>query len=79
MQQQSSKTIRKVKAAAVGGGTAGAIVVIIVWLAGMYGLEVPAQVQGAFEIVIVFVAPAVGAWLAGYFTSPAKEDGIVEK
>jgi putative flippase GtrA len=41
------------------GGASGAVVVILVWLASLVGLDVPAEVAGAAAVLIGFAA----AWL----------------
>lgn len=38
------------------GGGAGALALIIVWVAGQFGLEVPAEVAVAFTTLITLVA-----------------------
>lgn len=50
---ESKKPTPKVVAA----GAAGAVVTIGVWIAGLFGLEVPAEVAGA---AVVLVAVAAG-------------------
>lgn len=55
----------KVKAAAQGGGAAGALSVIIVWGASQAGLDVPAEVASAFTTLVASAA----AFAAGYYKS----------
>lgn len=43
----------------VAGGTAGAAVVVIVWAASLFGLEVPIQVAGALVVLVSFAASYV--------------------
>jgi len=78
MQQQSSKTIRKVRAATVGApvgaGLSWALVILITWLASTFGVILPENVQMAIEVIIVFIGPAAGAWVAGYMTKPGEYD-----
>jgi len=80
MKQQSSKTIRKVKAAsggaAAGGGAAWALMILVVWLMTANGVVVPEEVKTALEILFALIFPAAGAWLAGYKVSPGPFDGI---
>jgi hypothetical protein len=40
----------------VAGGAAGAFTVVLVWVAGMYGLDVPAEVASAFTVLVSFAA-----------------------
>lgn len=37
-------------------GAAGAITVLLVWIAGMFGLDVPAEAASAFTVLISTVA-----------------------
>lgn len=37
------------------GGAAGAVTIIIVWIAGLLGLVVPPEVSSAFTVLIVVV------------------------
>jgi hypothetical protein len=37
-------------------GAAGAVTVILVWVAGLFGLEVPSEVASAFTALIAFAA-----------------------
>jgi hypothetical protein len=36
----------------VAGGAAGAVSIILVWVAGLFGLEVPAEVASAFTVLL---------------------------
>lgn len=47
-------------------GVAGAITVVIVWVASMLGVDVPGEVASAFTIIISF--------LAGYLKSSGDAD-----
>lgn len=38
------------------GGVTGAAALVLVWVAGQFGLEVPAEVAIAFTTVLAFVA-----------------------
>ncbi|MFJ3393994.1 hypothetical protein [Leifsonia aquatica] len=38
----------------VAGGAAGAVVTIGVWIASLFGLEVPAEVVGAAVVLVTF-------------------------
>lgn len=75
MKQEYSATIRKVKFATAGAGVAGAVVVILVWLASLYSVEIPTEVQSALTILL----PALVAWASGYLSNPAPTDNIIEK
>jgi putative flippase GtrA len=52
VKQPTSLPTRKVAA----GGSAGAITVVLVWLAGQFGLEVPGEVASAVTVLISTVA-----------------------
>lgn len=53
---------------AAGTGIAGAAGVVIVWLVGLFGLEIPAEVAGA----IVVLLGAIGTLVGGKVVSPEK-------
>ncbi len=38
------------------GGAAGAVTILLVWVAGIAGLDVPAEVASAVTVLISFVA-----------------------
>lgn len=40
----------------VAGGFASSIVVLLVWIAGEYGVEVPAEVASALTVLVGFAA-----------------------
>ena len=40
----------------VAGGVAGALTIVLVWVAGMLGLAVPAEVASAFTVLVSFAA-----------------------
>lgn len=40
----------------VAGGAAGAVTVVIVWVAGMFDVDVPPEVASAFTVLISFAA-----------------------
>lgn len=40
----------------IAGGAAGAVTVMAVWIAGMFGLDVPAEVASAFTVLVSFAA-----------------------
>lgn len=40
----------------VAGGAAGAAVVVIVWAAGLFGLDVPVEVAGSIVVLVSFAA-----------------------
>ena len=46
----------------VAGGIAGAFTIVLVWVAGMLGVDVPAEVASAFTVLVSFAA--------GYLKSP---------
>lgn len=53
----------KVTAAGVGGGVAGSLTVILVWVVGMAGLDVPPEVASAFTTLVTAVAAIVAGYL----------------
>lgn len=55
------KTPRAPSKTVTTGGVAGAITIVIAWIAGVIwpSLDIPAEVQGAFTVVVTFVA----AWI----------------
>lgn len=50
------------------GGTTGAAVLVLLWIAGLLGLELPPEVAGA----IVLLATAGAAWLKSDLSSPGR-------
>ena len=40
----------------VAGGIAGAATIVLVWAAGMAGVDVPAEVASAFTVLVSFAA-----------------------
>lgn len=40
----------------VAGGVAGALTIMLVWVAGLFGLDVPAEVASAFTVIVSFAA-----------------------
>lgn len=60
------------KAAVSGGGLAGSITVVCVWVASINGLEVPELVAGAFTVII----GAAGAALSGWAVHPGDGDHV---
>jgi hypothetical protein len=40
----------------VAGGAAGSVTVMLVWIAGMYGIDVPPEVASAFTVLVSFAA-----------------------
>jgi hypothetical protein len=40
----------------VAGGIAGAATIILVWVAGILGVDVPAEVASAFTVLVSFAA-----------------------
>lgn len=57
---ETKRPNRKMAAA----GTTGAMAIVLVWVAGQIGLDMPAEVGAAFA--------AIAAWAAGYLR---REDG----
>jgi len=47
-------------------GVAGAVVLIIVWVVGMFGVDVPAEVAAAATVIVSFL----GGYLKRDATSP---------
>lgn len=65
--ENEKRTVGPVTGSAVGGAvTAGAITTIIVWVAGINGVEIPEVVAGAITTLIA----AVGALIAGWAVRP---------
>lgn len=58
---------------ASGTGIAGAAAVVLVWIVGLFGLEVPSEVAGAFVVLL----GAVGALVGGKIVPPKDEPGHV--
>jgi hypothetical protein len=56
------------KGSAAGTGVAGAGAVVIVWIASIFGFEIPAEVASAIVIIIGFIGSLVG----GKVVSPEK-------
>ena len=40
----------------VAGGVAGALTVVVVYVAGLFGLDVPAEVASSFTVLVSFAA-----------------------
>lgn len=55
------KTPRAPSKTVTTGGVAGALTIVVAWIAGVIwpSLDIPAEVQGAFTVVVTFVA----AWI----------------
>lgn len=53
----------KVIAAGISAGSAAAAVVILVWILGMFGVDVPPNVESALTTLIPGVAAGVGGWI----------------
>ena len=45
----------------VAGGTAGAATIILIYIVGLFGIEMPAEVGSAITVLISFVAAYVKA------------------
>jgi len=58
------RTAGPVTQAATGGATlAGAITVVLVWIVGLNGVEIPEVVAGAITVIIAALGALVGGWL----------------
>lgn len=73
LKQQSSAPTNKVLGAALGGGVAGAIVVVLVTLANYYNFEVSLEFQAALLVLLTTIGPLV----VGYLTPPGAGDGQI--
>lgn len=40
----------------VAGGVAGALTIVLVWVAGQFGVDVPPEVASAFTVLVSFAA-----------------------
>jgi hypothetical protein len=56
------------KSSAAGTGIAGAAGVVLVWVLGMFGLDVPEEVAAAIVVLI----GALGTFIGGKVVSPEK-------
>lgn len=67
--QPKKKTPRAPSKTVTTGGVAGAITIVLAWIAGTIwpSLDIPAEVQGAFTVVVTFIA----AWIV---RDPARRD-----
>lgn len=64
MEEHQKRTIGTVTtASASGGGLAGAVTIILVWVAEVNGMEIPAPVASAFTVLIGAVGALVGGWM----------------
>lgn len=45
---------------AIAGGAGAALALILVWIAGQFGVEVPKEVEGAFTVLLAAVGPFFG-------------------
>ena len=57
------------------GGLSGAVVTIILWIATINGLEVPAEVGAALGVILTVAGAVIGGWLAPS-TEARIKDGI---
>ena len=58
------RKIGKVTTSSTSGGViAGAVTVLIVYLAGLAGVEVPEHVAGAVTVLIGAIGALIGGWL----------------
>jgi len=53
-------------------GISGAVALIIVWVAGLFGLDVPPEVAAAFTVILAFVA----AYFKTDASSPGKHEAL---
>lgn len=53
----------KAKATVAGGSSAGALAIILVWIATENGVQVPAEVATSLGVLIATGAAAVAAWV----------------
>ena len=53
-------------------GISGAVALILVWAAGLFGLEVPPEVAAAFAVILAFVA----GYLKTDVSSPGKHEAL---
>lgn len=59
--------------AAGGGGLAGAVTTILLWIATLNGLEVPAEVGAALGVILTVAGAVAGGWLAPSTEARIKE------
>lgn len=64
--QPTASPTTKVTAAGVGG----ALSIVLVWIAGEFGISMPEEVASAFTTIIAF--------LSGYFVRDRRPDAVVE-
>lgn len=59
----ATPTSPKVTAGAVGGSSAGAVAILLVWVLTSNGIEVPGEVGTALGVLIASMAATVSAYL----------------
>ena len=59
LQQPKRHDMRKYNKA-MQGGAGAAIALILAWIASLFGLEVPKEVESAFTVILAAVGPMVG-------------------
>lgn len=60
----AQRTIGRVTTAAgTGTGVGGAAAIVLVWVLGLFGLEVPNEVAGAIVLLLGAAGTIVGGWL----------------
>lgn len=60
---ETKRKIGPVTTTATGGvGLAGAVAIVIVWLLGNAGVEVPAEVAGAIAVIVGGIGSVIGGW-----------------
>lgn len=62
--QPTGTPTNKVAAAGIGG----AIAVVLVWVTGLFGVDMPGEVAAAFTVILAFAA--------GYFTRERSGQGV---
>ena len=53
-------------------GVSGAVAIILVWIAGLFGLEVPAEVAAAVAAILAFA----GGYLTRDASSPGRHEAV---
>lgn len=61
---ENPRTIGKVtQSSSAGGGLAGAITLIVVWILTSRGVDIPPEVAAGFTVIISFIGGLIGGWL----------------
>jgi len=69
MRQATKRPTAKVQAS-IAASLVSAIIIIVAWIAKLYGVNIPDEVLGAFGLVLMLVAPPATA----YITRPSPLD-----